>query len=184
MRVLQQLLRLAVLASVFAPALAPAKVFLTTDEALKLAFPGCQIQRGTVYLTQEQLEQASKLAEKPVTQALVNPYAATCEGKPAGTAYFDVHRVRTLPETLMVVVTPDGNVRRIEVLAFNEPEEYLPRAAWYQQFVGKRLNGELALKQAIRPIAGATLTARATAEAVRRILAIHSVINSPASVQK
>ncbi len=152
------------------------KVFLTTDEALKLAFPGCTVERRTHYLTKAQLERASTLAGQEITQALVNPYQATCEGKPGGAAYFDVHRVRTLPETIMVVVAPDGSVRRIEVLAFNEPEDYLPKAVWYGQFVGKKLNDELALKQAIRPIAGATLTARATTDAVRRTLALHQVL--------
>jgi hypothetical protein len=64
------------------------------------------------------------------------------------------------------------------VLAFNEPEDYLPKAAWYGQFAGKKLSGELQLKKAIRPIAGATLTARATTEAVRRVLAIHEAIGA------
>lgn len=152
-----------------------ARVFLTTDEALKLAFPGCALERRTVYLTKEQLARATKLAGQPISQGLVNPYVATCGGKPGGTAYFDVHRVRTLPETIMIVVAPDGSVRRIEVLAFNEPEDYLPKAAWYGQFVGQKLDDQLSLKKAIRPIAGATLTARATTEAVRRVLAVHQV---------
>lgn len=157
---------------------AGAKVFLSTEEALKLAFPGCAVQRRTVYLTPEQLQHATKLSGQAVTQALVNPYVATCDGGLAGTAYFDVHRVRTMPETMMVVVGPEGAVRRIEVLAFNEPEDYVPRAAWYAQFVGKTLNDELALKQGIRPIAGATLTARATTDAVRRVLALHAAIGA------
>ena len=179
MSAVRKLGALAALIAVLGATPAWAKVFLTTEEALKLAFPGCTVQRGTVYLTPEQLERASKASGQPPAQAVVNPYAATCEGKPAGTAYFDVHRVRTLPETIMVVVAPDGTVRRIEVLAFNEPEDYLPKAAWYGQFVGKKLGDELSLKQAIRPISGATLTARATTEAVRRVLAVHQVLATP-----
>jgi len=162
---------------------AAAKVFLTPEEALGLAFPGCSIERRTVYLTAAQQEQASKLAGQQVTQALAYPYSATCDGKPGGSAYFDVHRVRTLPQTIMVVVATDGSVRRVEVLAFNEPEDYLPKAAWYGQFAGKKLSGELQLKKAIRPIAGATLTARATTEAVRRVLAIHEAIGAGGSVR-
>jgi hypothetical protein len=166
----------AVLATVFAAGPAFAKVFLTTDEALALAFPDCRVERRTVYLTKEQLSRATAAAGQPVTQGVVNPYQATCDGAPGGTAYFDVHRVRTLPEAVMVVVDPEGKVRRIEVLSFNEPVEYLPRPAWYAQFTGRGLDDGLALKQAIRPIAGATLTARATTEAVRRVLALHQVL--------
>lgn len=155
---------------------AAAKVFLTQDEALRLAFPDCTVARSTAYLTPAQLARARQLAGAPVERALVVRYAATCDGRPGGVAYFDTHRVRTLPETLMVVVDPAGAVRRVEVLAFSEPQDYLPRAVWYGQFPGRRLGPELALRREIRDVAGATLTARATTEAVRRVLALHAVL--------
>jgi len=161
-----------------AAAPAAAKVFLSMDEALRTAFPGCQVERRTAYLTPAQLAKARELAGVEVPSALVNYHTATRNGQPAGTAYFDTHRVRTLPETLMIVVDPQGKVARIEVISFREPEEYMPRGAWYQQFLGRTLDRELQLKQAIRPVTGATLTARATTAAVRRFLALHQVINA------
>ncbi|HYH44473.1 MAG TPA: FMN-binding protein [Thermoanaerobaculia bacterium] len=160
---------------------AAAKVFLSVDEALELAFPGCQVARRTAYLTPEQLARARAAAGVEVPSALVTSYAASCPaGEPGGTAYFDTHRVRTLPETVMIVVDAAGAVRRLEVLSFSEPEEYLPRGPWYGQFLGRRLDGDLQLKRAIRPVTGATLTARATTSAVRRVLALHQVIQSDA----
>jgi hypothetical protein len=153
-----------------------AKVFLTVDEALKLAFPGAQVERHTAYLKPEQVKRARDLAGVEVPSALVTSYAATRDGKPVGIAYFDTHLVRTLPETVMVVVDPQGKVTRVEVLSFGEPEQYLPRGAWYGQFGGKGLDPGLDLKRGIHPVAGATLTARATTAAVRRVLALHQVI--------
>jgi hypothetical protein len=155
---------------------AAARVFVTVDEALKLAFPGCEVVRRTAFLTPEQVKRARGLAGAEVPSALVNYHVATRGGQPAGTAYFDTHRVRTLPETLMIVVDPQGRVGRIEVLSFREPEEYMPRGAWYQQFLGKTLVPDLQLKRDIRPVTGATLTARATTDAVRRVLALHRVL--------
>lgn len=156
-----------------------ARVFLTVDEALKLAFPGSQVVRRTAYLTAEQLKRAQGLAAVEVPSALVTSYTATREGRPAGTAYFDTHRVRTLPETVMVVVDPQGKVGRVEVISFEEPEQYLPRGPWYGQFGGRGLDPDLDLKRGIHPVTGATLTARATTEAVRRVLALHQVITGP-----
>lgn len=150
------------------------------DEALKLAFPGCEVVRRTAYLTPEQLRRARELARTEVPSALVNSYAATRAGQLAGTAYFDTHRVRTLPETLMIVIDPQGKVARIEIVSFREPEEYLPRGVWYEQFRGKALGPDLQLKRDIRPVTGATLTARATTDAVRRVLAIHKVVGEGA----
>ena len=171
-RTLRILLALLTLAA--APA--AAKVFLSVDEALKLAFPDSQVERKTAYLTKEQVRRARELSGVEVRSALVTYHVARRAGRPAGTAYFDTHRVRTLPETLMIVVDPQGRVVRIEVIAFREPEEYLPRGAWYEQFRGHGLDRELRLKQGIHPVTGATLTARATTDAVRRVLALHQVI--------
>jgi hypothetical protein len=155
---------------------AAAKVFLTVDEALKLAFPDCKVERKTGYLTGEQVRRARELSGVEVPSALVTYYVARRNGQAAGTAYVDTHRVRTLPETLMVVVDPQGRVARVEVIAFREPEEYLPRGAWYEQFRGHGLDRELRLKQGIHPVTGASLTARATTDAVRRVLALHQVL--------
>jgi Na+-translocating ferredoxin:NAD+ oxidoreductase RnfG subunit len=146
------------------------------DEALRLAFTGSEVARRTAYLTQEQVRRARALSGVEVTSALVTYYQAKRAGRVVGTAYFDTHRVRTLPETLMIVVDPQGKVARMEVISFREPEEYLPRGAWYEQFRGKALDRDLQLKRDIHPVTGATLTARATTDAVRRVLALHQVI--------
>lgn len=154
-----------------------AKVFLTVDEALRLTFPGARIESRTLYLSQTQLDMARKRAGLPLESALVSAYIARNDkGDVIGYAYFDTHRVRTLPETLMVAIDLNGHIQRIEVISFSEPEDYLPRSAWYDQFKGKPLNDELTLKRGIRPIAGATLTARATADAARRVLALHQTV--------
>ncbi len=172
-----------------APAPASARVLLTVDEALELAFPGCRVERTTVYLTEEQLARARELAGGDVESALVHPYVARCrdgEGgrDGGGVAYFDSHRVRTLPETLMVVVGPEDEVARVEVLSFLEPPDYIPREAWYDQFLGRELGPELELKRSIRPVTGATLTARATTDAVRRVLAVHRVVRAAGALHR
>lgn len=157
------------------PPAASGKVLLTADEALKLAFPDCTYDRRTAYMTAAQLQRARQLAGDELPTAIIYPYVALRGGTRVGTAYFDRHPVRRLTETLMVVVDSLGKVARVEVLAFNEPENYLPRAGWYQQFLGRELAGSN-LDRSIQGISGATLTARATTQAVRRVLAIHRVL--------
>jgi hypothetical protein len=156
---------------------------LSVDEALALAFPGCAVERGTVYLTEAQRARATELAGEELPSAVVHPYLATRDGAPCGTGYFDTHRVRTLAETLLVAIDVEGAVARVEVVAFAEPPEYLPRAEWYEQFDGRALDPELALRRGIRPVAGATLTARATTAAARRALALHRVLAEAAAAR-
>lgn len=157
-----------------APALA--KVFLTQEEALKLVFPGAAIERKTAFLTEAEQQEAATLSGGPRPSAFAVGYVATMDGRLVGTAYFDTHVVRTQTETLMVVIDPSGSIARLEVLSFSEPEEYLPREHWYGQFPGRALDDELSLKRGLRPVSGATLTARATTEAARRVLALHRVL--------
>jgi hypothetical protein len=166
----------------FASLAADAKVFLSMDEALKLAFPAATVTRKTAYLTAEQQREAQRLSgDEALPSALVAYYVATEGGRELGSAYFDTHIVRTMPETIMVVVDASGRASRIEVLSFQEPEEYLPKHRWYEQFQGKPLSDELSMKRGIRPVAGATLTARATTGAARRVLALHQVIRRAAA---
>lgn len=152
------------------------RVLIALDEALALCFPGCRIERGTEYLTPAQMAEAERLAGQTLEGSIVHPYVALRDGELVGTAYVDTHRVRTLRESVLVVVGPTERVERVEVLAFAEPAEYLPRGSWYAQFHDKRLDGELHLSRGIRGITGATLTARATTDAVRRVLATHRVL--------
>lgn len=160
---------------------AHAKVHLSTQEALALAFPGCAVEERTAYLTNEQREAAAALAQAPVESALVRQYVGRCGGVVAGTAYFDTHRVRTLPETLMVVVAPDGTLARVEVLSFQEPKEYLPPAGFYGQLIGKDLADDLRFSgTSLRRVTGATLSCDATLHATRRTLALHRVLQGGA----
>ena len=160
----------------FMPAAASAGVYLTVGEALEVAFPDCEIERRTVYLTEQQKTDAVGLSRVPMNSLIVYPYVAVKDGRIAGVAYFDSHIVRTLDETIMVAIDRNDRVKRVELLVFNEPPEYIPPDAWYRLFPGQQLDDRLAVNRDIRGILGATLTTRSTTEAVRRMLAIHHVI--------
>ena len=168
------------LALLLFPALAAplgAKVFLTQDEALRLAFPaGTEVVRRSAFLTAAELEEAKGAAGVPLASQLVTFHVGLRDGKEVGRVYFDTHVVRTLPETLLVLVDPSGAIGRIEVISFSEPEDYLPKGHWYAQFAGRKLDDELSTKRGVRPVAGATLTAKATTEAARRVLALDAVV--------
>ena len=162
-----------------------AKQFLKVDEALALAFPGAEVKRGTVYLTEEQKKKAAKLAKTKLTQSIVHPYEAfDKKGELVGTAYFDTHQVRTKKESIMIIVAPDGTIARIELCAFGEPLDYMPSGRWYGQFLGKRLDDDLNLGRDIQGITGATLSGQATTRCARRVLATHLAIQPPAPKPK
>ena len=101
-------------AAVFAATAIDAKVFLSQDEALRLAFPAATIERKTAFLTADQQREAQRLSgNEALPSALAVYYVATKDGREIGTAYFDTHLVRTMPETIMVVVDPAGQLQQL-----------------------------------------------------------------------
>ncbi|NDG85921.1 MAG: FMN-binding protein [Proteobacteria bacterium] len=160
------------------------KVVFSLPEALehrKGGHPGSEWKSENHYLTGAQLELAKSLSGVRMNGALVvRNVLGTAGGKPLLYAYTDTHKVRSHPETVMVFVTPEGAVDRVEVLQFDEPLEYLPKSQWYDTFHDAKLDPELDLKRKIPLVTGASLSAKSVVEATRRILSLHRVIGAGA----
>ena len=158
-------------------AAADAKVFLAKDEALALAFPDAERIESTVFfVTDAQKAEIERRARAPLESKLWTIYVGRRGEMVLGYAVLDSHVVRTLPETFMVVLEPDGRVRRVEVLAFYEPTEYLPPERWIAQFEGRAPEDRLDVGSGIQGITGATLSAQAMTAGVRRARALVAVL--------
>lgn len=153
-----------------------AQVFLTKEQALKQAFSSAtSIERKVVFLTDEQVKKIEAKAKAKVDSKVLTYYVGMTDSGPAGYAFFETHTVRTMPATYMVVIAPDGSINHVEILAFYEPEDYLPSQRWLNLFHTKTLDDDLWLKRGIRSISGATLSAQSIVEGTRRILATYHV---------
>jgi hypothetical protein len=156
---------------------AGAKVFHTRSEALALAFPEAErVETETFVLDDEQVGRIESLAKSQVDSKLVKIYTGRRGDDVLGYALIDIHNVRTLPEAFMVVLSPDGSVRSLRVLAFHEPLEYKPAGRWYEQFDDKTAGAPLRVGRDVHGVVGATLSARATTRGVRRALAFYEVL--------
>lgn len=155
-----------------------AEVFHSRAAALELAFPGADSVTVRDYtLTRAQAAAAEKLGGVRVASRLVTAYRGWSGGRVAGTAYFDTHTVRTLPETILLVLDPAGNTRAIHLLAFHEPPEYRPSQRFLEQFRARPLAPGLGVGRDVAGIAGSTLTSHAIAATVRRLLAVHEILH-------
>ena len=149
---------------------------ITREEALAAVFPGAEVAAERVFLTGAQRRAIGELARVDDVSGLVARYVATRGGAVVGRAYVDTHVVRTKRESLLISLHADGTVKRIDITAFLEPIEYLPSERWFAQYDDRPLDDDLALRRAIRTIAGATLSGVATNAAVRRVLATDQVL--------
>ena len=162
------------LPAVFRPA--EAVVLYAKNEALQLIFPEADsIEPEAIFLTAEQASRIEELALSPLESQLLTVHVGRRGDETLGYAFLDIHIVRTQPEALFVVLTPQGDVDSVLIVAFHEPLEYMPSERWQAQFPGKFLTPDLQVKRAIAPISGATLSAHAMTDAVRRALAVYQV---------
>jgi len=153
------------------------EVFYAQEEALKVAFPtATRVEPKTFVLTKEQVERVAKLAETSVESSLFTFYVGYHDDILLGYAAIDSHRVRTMPETFMTILSPEGIQERVVVLAFQEPPDYLASDRWLQQFKGKRLKDDLFPGRGIHGIVGSTLTAHAMSAGVRKVLALYQLL--------
>ena len=164
------------LLALLAAAPASAVVLQSHEAALAEAWPGAELSKLREFLTEEEAARVEEQAGTALESRVVLAWQARQGGRLLGTAYLDRHLVRTLPETVLVFVEPDGAVKKIEILTFDEPRDYLPPERWLAQFEGRALAPELQLKRDIRGITGATLSGRAVTDSVRRLLAVHHLL--------
>ena len=149
------------------------KVLHTREEVPTLAFPDAEhteIQR--LALSEEDQKQVTTLAKTKLESPHITYYVGYKNEKLLGYAFLETLTIRTLPGAFLVVVSPAGIVKKVMVLAFHEPEDYLPTERWLRQFEQKSLNHPPQLHHGIHGIAGATLSSQAATSAVRLSLAL------------
>ncbi|HLF98520.1 MAG TPA: FMN-binding protein [Methylococcaceae bacterium] len=158
---------------------AVATVYYSKNEAFELAFgTGATVEPQPVFLSETQVTAIEKNAGTKLDSPLFTFYVGKRGTETLGYAAIESHTVRTHPETLLVVLSPRGELAKIEVLAFHEPPEYQPPARWFAQLLGKPLE-RLRFGESFDAISGATLSSNAALASARKVLAIHRVAFGP-----
>jgi hypothetical protein len=166
----------AALALVAAPLAARAELLMSEAAALRTACPGATPRRTMLYLTPEQTKAVEAAARSRLPSPIVTAFECRAGGSVTARAVLDTGIVRTMPETVLTVVAPDGRLRMALVLQFGEPPDYLPRPGWLATLTGKALDDGLFPGRDVRLVTGATLTVEAITAAVRRGLAIDRLL--------
>jgi len=154
-----------------------AAVFKLPMEAVKEVFPEArEVEIKNIILTPEEVLKIEKISKLKINDRLVSFYLGKKGGDVLGFAVIDTHIVRTQPETFLLIMDKRGEVKHVEVIAFYEPLEYLLPQKWLNLLIGKGLNDKLRVKVDLPHVTGATMSARAIIEAVRKNLAIYQVV--------
>ncbi|OIP64882.1 MAG: hypothetical protein AUK29_03655 [Nitrospirae bacterium CG2_30_53_67] len=151
-----------------------AEVYLTQEQALKIAFPKAEeIETVTLSLDRELKIRIEKRAQTPVRFSEIPVYIGRTQGQPIGYAMIHDVKGKARPITYMVVINPQGRAARVEILAYRESHGYEVRyPSFLKQFFGKSLADPIRNHQDILNISGATISCRAIADGVRLLLGV------------
>lgn len=143
---------------------------------MKLAFgEDATVETQSLFPTAEQLAEIERLAKVKLESKLFSFYVGKKQDAVIGYAAIESHNVRTKPETLLIVLDPNGNLRQVVTLAFHEPPEYQPPERWFSQLLNKKLE-DLSFAKDIQGVSGATLSTRAALDSARKVLAVYQVM--------
>lgn len=153
-----------------------AQLLISPYDAMKLHFSQeANIEKKTILLTKDEAKAISKLAHSKLKTKLYKTFRANKDGKFLGYGILVLHKVRSKDTAVLSIITPDGILKTIEIIAFNEPIEYLPSKSWITVLHNQKLTPNLTLGKDVPSITAATMSARAATMSARIALSIFEV---------
>ena len=150
------------------------EVYLTLDEALKIAFP-----RADRVKTEDRaptFEERRRIEERlgwRVPEPSFRFYVGEKSGAVQGYALVMDEIGKERPITFMVKVDPDGRVEDVSVMVYRESiGSEVKRSGFLKQFRGKSGSDRLRVGREIGSITGASLSCRAIAAGVKKAVVL------------
>lgn len=131
------------------------------QEAMKAHFSNITtVEQDSMILTKKEQHKVEMLAKVKLNSKLFRIYTAKNKMDTVGYGILLTKKIRTKSAAILYIIDTKGALQSIEIIAFNEPRDYLPSPRWLAQFNPNALQPHL-LKETITPISGATLSANA-----------------------
>ena len=155
------------------------KLLIPLKEALDSAFPGAtSVEKITIILDEELSDKIEQISKSKLDSKIHIFYEFRKGSEILGYGVVDTHVLRTKSETVLFLIDKNGNLINSEILAFFEPDEYMPPGKWLNLYDNKNVDDEMRIGKTIPNITGATITAHEFARNTRKILAIYKVVIS------
>jgi len=154
-----------------------AKLLVTPFDALHAVYgEEVQIEKKNVLLTIDKAEAVYKKAEMKTGSKIFRTFTVIKEGRPVAYAILVSRVVRTKDAAILYMISPEGVIDAVEVIAFNEPPEYTPSKQYIGQFKGKSSKDTLRVGKDIPTVTGATMGARNVTDGARLALAVFEML--------
>ncbi len=154
-----------------------AELLISPVDSMKFTFSGATtIEKRNLLLSNEQVNLIEQEIKQKLKTKIYQIYKASIGDKFLGYGVLVSQNVRSKNCVVMYHISDKAILKSIEIIAFNEPREYLPSKKWTEVFNQTLTSQPLYLTKDIPAITGATLTARAVTDASRVAFAIYNYV--------
>ncbi|QSZ41877.1 FMN-binding protein [Sulfurimonas aquatica] len=151
-----------------------AKVLISPLDAMKDVYgQDSKVVKKNIMLSKSKFESIQKSAEVKLSTKIYRIFTATKDDKVLGYGVLVNNKVRSKNAVVLYFISEDI-LKSIEVIAFNEPQEYIPTKTWNDQFRNIDTDNMLLLNRDIPTITGATLSARSITDSSRVAFSIYN----------
>lgn len=151
-----------------------AQVLISPIDAMKENYDlNATVMKKNVLLTKAKFQNIQKNAAAKLDTKIYRIYTATRADKVLGYGILINRKVRS-KNTVVLYFIKDAILLNIEIIAFNEPLEYIPTKKWNSQFKNIKTDTMLQLNRDIPSVTGATMSARSVTDGSRIAFAIYN----------
>jgi hypothetical protein len=138
-----------------------AKMLISPINAMNESYGAkSKISEENILLTDIQAKKIQEISQVKLQSNIVKVFKAELGSKTLGYGVLINRKIRSKNGVVLYLISSDSILKGIEVVAFNEPAEYIPSKKWMSQFENVNTQTPLNLSKDIPTITGATLSAK------------------------
>lgn len=151
-----------------------AKMLTSPFDAMASTFgKKADVTKENILLKKQQAKNISKNAKVKLKSKIFRIFTAKKGSKTVGYGVLVNRKVRTKNAVVLYMIDTKSTLKSIEIIAFNEPNEYIPSKIWRGQFKDIPANKMLRLNKDIPTITGATISAKNIVDGSRIAFALY-----------
>ena len=166
---------LLILSAIFNIAL-QAQILISPIESMQENFgTDATISKKNILLTNDKFQEVQKNAQLKMETKIYRIFTAKKDEKTIGYGVLVSRKVRSNNAVVLYIIEND-KLKNIDIIAFNEPLEYVPSETWKNQFNDIPTSKHLQLNREIPTITGATLSARSITDGSRLAFSLYNIL--------
>lgn len=154
-----------------------AKMLMSPIDAMKQSFgENSEISKKNILLNNSQIKIIEQNAKAKTTSKIFRVFKAKIDDKTLGYGVILKRKIRQKSAVILYIISKDGVLKNINIIAFTEPPEYIPSKTWIKQFNDIPTSKMLKVSKGIPTITGATMSAKSIVDASRIVFAFYKEI--------